>query len=94
MRKQKTLDKFLNLIDEDKGSSGSSSSGAEEVKQQAVPQYWTGVKDRRQLSFKPVRSYDIDSDVKDLLNEKAFKQQLQDSSKAYLFDTDSFKRND
>ena len=37
MRKQKTLDKFLSIVDEEKGSSGDPSSGAEEVKQQAVP---------------------------------------------------------
>jgi len=41
-----------------------------------------------------VRTYDIDSDVADLLNDKAYKQQLQEKSKAYLFDTDSYKQKD
>jgi len=36
MRKQKNLDKFLSIVDEDKGSSGDPSSGAEEFKQPAV----------------------------------------------------------
>ena len=78
MRKQKTLDKFLSIEDEGKGSSGDPSSGAEEVKHSGVNQYWTGVKDRSQLLYQQVRIYDIESDVTDLLTDKAYKQQLQE----------------
>ena len=78
MRKQKTLDKFLSIEDEGKGSSGDPSSGAEEVKHQTINQYWTDVKDRSQLLYQQVRIYDIESDVTDLLTDKAYKQQLQE----------------
>ena len=41
-----------------------------------------------------MRTFDIDSDVAGLMNEKAYKTQQQEVSKVYLFDTDSFKKND
>ena len=60
----------------------------------AVPQYWTGVKERNELGYKQVRSYDIEMDVTMLMDEDDYKSVHQDASKPYLFDTDSFKLKD
>ena len=70
------------------------SSGSEAGKLKTVPQYWTNVRDRSQLKNQQVRTFDIELDVAGLVNEKAYKLQQQEVNKVYLFDTDSFKKND
>ncbi len=94
MKKQRTLDKFFGLREEDASSSDAASSISEPEKQKTPSQYWTGVKERSQLDEKQVRSFNIETDVAALVNENDYKQVCQTASKTYLFDTDSFKQKD
>ena len=94
MKKQRTLDKFFGLREEDASSSDAASYSSEPGKQKTPSQYWTSVKERSQLDNKKVCSFNIEKDVAALVNENDYKQECQTASKTYLFDTDSFKQKD
>ena len=74
MKRQKTLNRFLGLVEEDESNSEEEGSFLEPSKQSTVPQYWTSVKDRSQLNVKQVRSFDIEEDVAAFINEDDYKK--------------------
>ena len=94
MKRQKTLNRFLGLVEEDESNSEEEGPFLEPSKQSTVPQYWTSVKDRSQLNVKQVRSFDIEEDVAAFINESDFKKDHKNVVEQYLFDTDSFKLKD
>ena len=74
----------------DSASSSSEDAANEETKQE----HWTGVKPRIQLTSNQLRVYDIKSDLEALVEEKSFKETNTSKSNAFLFDTDTYERND
>ena len=93
MKRQKTLNRFLGLVEEEESNSEEEGQLFEPSKH-TVPQYWTSVKDRSQLNVKQVRTFDIEEDVAAFINEDDYKKDRQNEEKEpYLFDTDSFKLN-